>query len=143
MGKNEFQCRVHTSFKTQKHNGVKKHGYFSTEFIPNEFWITNLWFTEIRYPSNCVKALERKREMSFKAAGCQCGNRPRVSRRQLTRVFYEVKQLRIVKNTGRCATYRTWQAVQYGKNVDVLRLSIIHTNQLVCASYSFITCISQ
>jgi hypothetical protein len=94
-----------------KSTGVQKSGYFGTEFIPNKFWITSLWFTAICCRSNYVKALERKREMTFKAAGCQCGNRPRVSHRQLTRVFYEIKQFRIVKCTERCATYMTGSSI--------------------------------
>jgi len=76
-----------------------------------------------------MKALERKREMSFKAAGCQCGNKPRASHRQLTRVFYEVEQFQIVKSTGCCAAYVTGSSV--GKNVDCAEI-IDNINQSAC-----------
>jgi len=45
-----------------KRTGVKKAGYFNAEFIPNEFGITNLWFTEICHCSNFVYESSRKKK---------------------------------------------------------------------------------
>jgi hypothetical protein len=76
-----------------------------------------------------VTALERNREMSLKAAGCQCGNRPRVSRRQLTCVFYDVKQFQSLKSTNRFAACMTGSPIM--KNVDYAE-SIDNIHQSAC-----------